>query len=157
MIRPGTSGYGLVYLIKEMLETKGDSLTEKVVTTSGFGNVALFTCEKVTSFGAKVVTVSDSSGYVYDKDGIDLEKLAFLMDLNFARRGRIAEYAIKYHSVTFYNGKKTRKVKCDVALPSATQNELDGDDAKTLVSNGVVTVGEGANMSSTLEAIEHFL
>ena len=157
LIRPEATGYGLVYLIKEMLGTKGDSLTGKVVTISGSGNVALFACEKATSFGAKVVTVSDSSGYVYDKDGIDSEKLAFLMDLKFVRRGRITEYATKYPSVTFYKGEKPWKVKCDVALPSATQNELDGDDAKALVNNGVVAVGEGANMPSTPEAIEHFL
>ena len=157
LIRPEATGYGLVYLIKEMLGTKGDSLAGKVVTISGSGNVALFACEKATSFGAKVVTVSDSSGYVYDKDGIDSEKLAFLMDLKFVRRGRITEYASKYPSVTFYKSEKPWKVKCDVALPSATQNELDGEDAKALVSNGVVAVGEGANMPSTPEAIEHFL
>ena len=170
LIRPEATGYGLVYLIKEMLGTKGDSLSGKVVTISGSGNAALFAGEKATSFGAKVVTIFDSSWYVYNKEliyseklaflisnfRIDSEKLAFLMDLQFVGQWGITEYASKYPSITFYKGEKPWKVKCKVASPSA-QNELNGEDAKGVVSNGVVAVREGANMPSTPETIEHFL
>ena len=156
LIRPEATGYGVIYLIKEMLGTKGDSLAGKVVTISGSGNVALFAGEKATSFGAKVVRVFDSSGYVYSKDRIDSEKLAFLMDPQFVGQWGITEYASKYPSITFYKGEKPSKVKCEAASPSP-QNELNGEDAKGVVSNGVVAVREGANMPSTPETIEHFL
>ena len=156
LIRPEATGYGMVYFAEEMLKTKGDSFKGKTVTISGSGNVALYACEKASSLGAKVVTVSNSSGYVYDKDGINGEKLEFLMDLKFVRRGRVSEYVTKYPSATFHEGKRPWGVKCDVALPSATQNELDGANAKLLVGNGVTAVAEGANMPSTPEAIEEF-
>ncbi|MEI8117387.1 MAG: NADP-specific glutamate dehydrogenase [Flavobacteriia bacterium] len=156
LIRPEATGYGTVYFAKEMLATKGDSFNGKIVAVSGSGNVAQYACEKATQLGAKVVTLSDSEGYIYDADGIDADKLAFVMDLKNVRRGRISEYANVYSSAKFIAGKRPWEVKADIALPCATQNELNGDEAKALVSNGVICVAEGANMPSTPEAITAF-
>ncbi|PNQ74925.1 NADP-specific glutamate dehydrogenase [Hanstruepera neustonica] len=156
LIRPEATGYGCVYFAKNMLATKGDSFEGKTVVISGSGNVAQFACEKATQLGAKVVTMSDSSGYVHDPEGIDEDKLAFIMDLKNVKRGRISEYADKYSSATFFEGQRPWSVNCDIALPCATQNELNGDEAKTLISNNVIAVAEGANMPTTPEAIEAF-
>ena len=154
LIRPEATGYGNVYFAQNMLEVKGDSFNGKTVSISGSGNVAQYACEKATELGAKVVTLSDSSGYIYDADGIDSEKLAFVMDLKNVRRGRIREYAEKY-GCKFYEGRPW-VVNCDIALPCATQNELNDREAKTLVANGCMCVSEGANMPSTPKAIEVF-
>jgi glutamate dehydrogenase (NADP+) len=154
LIRPEATGYGTVYFAQEMLATKGQSFQGKTVVVSGSGNVAQFAIQKATELGAKVVTASDSSGYIYDANGINAEKLEFLMELKNVKRGRIKEYADKY-GVEFHEGRPW-SVKCDIALPCATQNELNGDEAKTLVSNGCICVAEGANMPSTPEAIEVF-
>jgi glutamate dehydrogenase (NADP+) len=156
LIRPEATGYGTVYFAKEMLATKNDSFNGKVVAVSGSGNVAQYACEKATQLGAKVVTLSDSSGYIYDADGINAEKLAFVMELKNVQRGRIEEYVAKYPSAKFVAGKRPWEVKVDIALPCATQNELNGDEAKVLISNGVTCVAEGANMPSTPEAIAEF-
>lgn len=155
LIRPEATGYGNVYFAQNMLQTKGQSFEGKTVVISGSGNVAQYACEKATQLGAKVVTMSDSSGFVYDKDGINAEKLAFIMDLKNNRRGRIKEYADKFKA-EFHEGKRPWSVKCDIALPCATQNELNGDEAKALVANGAICVSEGANMPCTPEAIEIF-
>ncbi len=155
LIRPEATGYGQVYFAQEMLNHVGDSLEGKICTVSGSGNVAQYATEKATMLGAKVVTLSDSSGAIYDPDGIDTEKLEWVMDLKNVRRGRIKEYA-EHFGVEYYEGKRPWFVKCDVALPSATQNEIDANDAKTLVDNGCKVVSEGANMPSTPEAIEIF-
>jgi glutamate dehydrogenase (NADP+) len=138
-----------------MLNTKGDSFKGKTVAISGSGNVAQYATEKVNDLGGKVVTLSDSGGTLHDKDGIDADKLAFVMDLKNVKRGRIKEYADHY-GCEFHEGRPW-SIKCDIALPCATQNELDQDDANTLVSNGCICVSEGANMPSTPEAIEVFL
>lgn len=156
LIRPEATGYGTVYFAQSMLETRGDSLKDKIVTVSGSGNVAQFACEKSTQLGAKVVTLSDSSGYIYDEDGIDAEKLAFVMDLKNNRRGRITEYVEKYPNAKYFAGKRPWEVKCDVAMPCATQNEVSGDEAKMLLSNGCFVISEGANMPSEPEAITAF-
>ncbi len=156
LIRPEATGYGTVYFAKEMLATKGDSFNGKVVAVSGSGNVAQYACEKATQLGAKVVTLSDSEGYIYDADGIDAGKLAFVMELKNVKRGRISEYVAKYPTAKFIAGKRPWEVKVDIALPCATQNELNGEEAKALVSNGVICVAEGANMPSTPEAITAF-
>ena len=156
LIRPEATGYGTVYFAENMLKTKGDSFKGKTVVVSGSGNVAQYATEKATELGAKVVTMSDSSGYIYDTDGIDAEKLAHVMEIKNVRRGRINEYVEKYPSAKFFKGEKPWSVACDVALPCATQNELNGEDAKILVANGCVCVAEGANMPSTPEAIEEF-
>ena len=153
LIRPEATGYGTVYFAKEMLATKGNSFAGKVVVVSGSGNVAQYACEKATQLGGKVVTFSDSEGYIYDADGIDAAKLAYVMELKNVKRGRISEYAAKYPSATFVAGKRPWEVKCDIALPCATQNELNEDEAKALVANGCICVAEGANMPSTPEAI----
>jgi len=155
LIRPEATGYGTVYFAKEMLATKGDSFNGKKVAISGSGNVAQFAAQKAIELGAKVLTLSDSQGYVHDKDGIDADKLAYIMDLKNNRRGRISEYADKYPSATFHEGRPWG-VACDIAMPCATQNELNGDEARTLVANGTKCVAEGANMPSTPEAIEIF-
>ncbi|MCX6823435.1 MAG: NADP-specific glutamate dehydrogenase [candidate division SR1 bacterium] len=155
LIRTEATGYGLVYFVQEMLATKNETFKNKTVVVSGSGNVAQYAIEKCLHLGAKVVTASDSSGYIYDKDGITQEKLEFIKDLKNTRRGRISEYADKF-GAQFIADKKPWEVKADIALPCATQNELDGDDAKLLVTNGVIAVGEGANMPSTPEAIEVF-
>ena len=154
LIRPEATGYGNVYFAQNMLEVKGDSFNGKTVSISGSGNVAQYACEKATELGAKVVTLSDSSGYIYDADGIDSEKLAFVMELKNVRRGRIREYAEKY-GCKFYEGRPW-VVNCDIALPCATQNELNEAEAKTLVANGCMLVSEGANMPTTPEAVEVF-
>ncbi|MGB2363583.1 MAG: NADP-specific glutamate dehydrogenase [Flavobacteriales bacterium] len=155
LIRPEATGYGTVYFAQNMMATKSLDFNNKVVAISGSGNVAQYACEKATQLGAKVVTLSDSSGYIYDKDGIDAEKLAFVMELKNVKRGRIKEYADRFNC-EFFEGQRPWAVKCDIALPCATQNELDGDEAKTLIDNGCICVSEGANMPSTPEAIEAF-
>ncbi|MEG3601734.1 MAG: NADP-specific glutamate dehydrogenase [Candidatus Thermoplasmatota archaeon] len=162
LIRPEATGYGLVYFAREMLATKGKSFEGATVSISGSGNVAQFACEKVLDLGGVPVTFSDSSGFIHDPDGIDREKLAWVMDLKNNRRGRISEYAKQYPSATFtasapepsVNG--LWNVKVDVALPCATQNELNGEEAEMLVANNVIAVGEGANMPCTPEAVEVF-
>jgi glutamate dehydrogenase (NADP+) len=156
LIRPEATGYGTVYFAKEMLATKGDSFKGKIVAVSGSGNVAQYACEKATQLGAKVVTLSDSEGYIYDAEGIDASKLAFIMELKNVKRGRISEYVKHYSNAKFVAGKRPWEVKVDIALPCATQNELNGNEAKVLVSNGVICVAEGANMPSTPEAIAAF-
>jgi len=153
LIRPEATGYGQVYFAEEMLKTRGDSMKGKICTVSGSGNVAQYATEKATELGGKVVTMSDSAGFIYDPDGIDTEKLAFVMNLKNVKRGRIKEYADKY-GCEYYEGKRPWGIKCDVALPSATQNEIDEEDAKTLIANGCFLVSEGANMPSTPEAVE---
>jgi glutamate dehydrogenase (NADP+) len=154
LIRPEATGYGNVYFAQNMLDQKGDSFTGKTVVISGSGNVAQYACQKATELGAKVVSLSDSSGYIYDSQGIDVEKLAFIMDLKNVQRGRIKEYAKKY-GCEFHEGRPWG-LKCDIALPCATQNELNSTEAEMLVANGCILVSEGANMPSTPEAIEVF-
>ncbi len=156
LIRPEATGYGCVYFAQEMLKSKGELFNGKVCTVSGSGNVAQYTIEKLNDLGAKVVTLSDSSGSIYDPDGIDNEKLAFVLELKNVRRGRIKEYADKF-GVEYYEGKRPWGVKCDCAFPSATQNEIDGNDAKTLLDNGCHLVAEGANMPCTPEAVDQFI
>ena len=156
LIRPEATGYGTVYFAAEMLNTKGDSFKGKTVSISGSGNVAQFACQKATELGAKVVTLSDSKGFIHDPNGIDADKLAWVMDLKNNRRGRIKDYADHFEGVSFYEGKKPWEIAVDVALPCATQNELNEDHAKTLVSNNCICVAEGANMPSTPEAIAVF-
>jgi glutamate dehydrogenase (NADP+) len=157
LIRPEATGYGDVYFAQNMLATKGDSFSGKTVVVSGSGNVAQYAIQKATQLGGKVVTASDSSGYIVDADGIDAEKLAYIMEIKNVNYGRISDYVAKYPNAKFVAGKRPWEVKCDIALPCATQNELNGDEAKTLVSNGCICVAEGANMPSTPEAIEVFL
>ena len=154
LIRPEATGYGNVYFAQNMLEKRGDSFMNKKVVISGSGNVAQYACEKATELGAKVVTLSDSSGYIYDAEGIDAEKLKFIMHLKNIKRGRIKEYAEKY-GCEFHEGRPW-SVTCDIALPCATQNELNGDEANELIKNGCILVSEGANMPSTPEAIGAF-
>ena len=156
LIRPEATGYGNVYFLLEMLKTKEIDIKGKVVTVSGSGNVAQYTVQKLISLGAKVVTMSDSDGYIYDPDGIDEKKLAYIFELKNLYRGRIREYAEEY-GCKYVEGGRPWGEKCDIAMPSATQNELDGDDARTLLANGCFAVSEGANMPSTPEAIEQFL
>jgi len=157
LIRPEATGYGTVYFAESMLKTRKDSLKGKTVLVSGSGNVAQYATEKATQLGAKVVTLSDSSGYILDTEGIDAEKLAFVMDLKNVRRGRINEYVKQYPSAKFVAGKTPWHEKCDIAMPCATQNELNGDDAKVLLSNGCFVISEGANMPSNLDAVHTFL
>jgi glutamate dehydrogenase (NADP+) len=153
LIRPEATGYGQVYFAEEMLKTRKDSMKGKICTVSGSGNVAQYATEKATQLGAKVVTCSDSNGFIYDPKGIDKERLAYIMWLKNVKRGRISEYAEKF-GAEYHEGKRPWGIKCDVALPSATQNEVNGADAKTLISNGCFVVSEGANMPSLPEAIE---
>ena len=155
LIRPEATGYGNVYFMLEMLKTRGIDVKGKTVCVSGSGNVAQYTVDKLIDLGAKVVTLSDSDGYIYDPDGIDREKWNYVMELKNIERGRIREYAEKY-GVKYVAGARPWGEKCDIALPSATQNEIDGDDARKLVANGVIAVSEGANMPSTPEAIKVF-
>jgi glutamate dehydrogenase (NADP+) len=163
LIRPEATGYGTVYFSAEMLGTRGETLEGKTCIVSGSGNVAQYTAEKVLDLGGKVVTFSDSGGYVYDEEGVDREKLAFVMDLKNVRRGRISEYADKYPSAVYtaldpaldYNPLWDHKADC--AFPSATQNEINAKDAQNLVSNGVYVIGEGANMPTVPEGVEVFL
>ena len=154
LIRPEATGYGNVYFAQNMLAQKGDSLSGKDVVISGSGNVAQYACQKATELGAKVIALSDSAGYIYDSEGIDVEKLAFIMDLKNVKRGRIKEYAKKY-GCEFHEGRPWG-LKCDIALPCATQNELNEEEAKMLIANGCILVSEGANMPSTPEAIAVF-
>jgi glutamate dehydrogenase (NADP+) len=156
LIRPEATGYGDVYFAQSMLATKGDSFKGKTVVVSGSGNVAQYAAEKATQLGGKVVTMSDSSGYIYDADGITAEKLAHVMEIKNELRGRIGDYLTKYPNAKFVAGKRPWEVKCDVALPCATQNELNEEEAKTLVANGCICVAEGANMPSTPEAVTVF-
>ena len=156
LIRPEATGYGVVYFTEQMLKYKNNSLKGKKITISGSGNVAQYATEKCIELGAKVITLSDSSGYIIDPDGIDEEKLAFIMDLNNIKRGRIGSYTKKYPKASFNAGQTPWKVACDIALPCATQNELNGNDAKKLLNNGCICIGEGANMPCTPEAIELF-
>jgi len=163
LIRPEATGYGAVYFAAEMLNTKNDTMEGKVCLVSGAGNVAQYTVEKINHLGGKVVTLSDSSGYIYDPEGIDADKLAFVMELKNVRRGRIKEYAEKYKSVTYipvdpnldYNPLWNQKADC--AFPSATQNEINGKDAQNLLNNGVFVVSEGANMPTSAEGVDLFL
>jgi len=155
LIRPEATGYGCVYFAEEMLKRVGDGLNGKVVSISGSGNVAQYATEKATDLGAKVVTLSDSSGTIYDDSGIDSEKLNWIMDLKNNRRGRIKDYADQF-KVKYYDGKRPWGIKCDIALPCATQNEINGEDAKQLISNGCRVVSEGANMPSDPDAINSF-
>jgi glutamate dehydrogenase/leucine dehydrogenase len=155
LIRTEATGYGAVYFMELMLNHRGDSLKGKNVVISGSGNVAQYAAEKVLQLGGKVLTMSDSSGYIYDEQGIDKEKLAFIIDLKTVKRGRIKEYADKY-GCQYHAGKRPWGVKCDVALPCATQNEIDVEDAKKLVASGIIAVAEGANMPTSIEAIHIF-
>ncbi len=156
LIRPEATGYGNVYFANEMLQTRGESFKGKTVAVSGSGNVAQYSIEKVLDLGGKPVTLSDSSGYIHDPAGIDRKKLEFVMDLKNVKRGRIKEYAEKY-GCKYVEGKRPWEVKCDVALPSATQNEINGNDAELLIKNGCFCVSEGANMPSTPEAIDVYM
>jgi glutamate dehydrogenase (NADP+) len=156
LIRPEATGYGCVYLAEEMLKTRGESIEGKICAVSGSGNVAQYTVEKLNQLGARAVSLSDSSGTIYDPDGIDQEKLAFVFELKNIRRGRIKEYADKF-KVKYLSDVRPWGIKCDCAFPSATQNEIDDKDAKTLLDNGCYLVAEGANMPSTPEAIELFI
>ena len=156
LVRPEATGYGNVYFLQEMLKTKGDSGEGKRVLISGAGNVAQYTAEKVLQLGGKVMTMSDSDGYIYDPDGIDREKLDYIMELKNVYRGRIKEYVDRYPTAKYVEGERPWGEKADIALPSATQNELNEEQAKTLVANGVIAVSEGANMPSTPGAIRVF-
>jgi len=156
LIRPEATGYGTVYFAQSMLATKNTTFAGKTVIVSGSGNVAQYAIEKATQLGAKVVTASDSSGYIYDTDGIDTEKLAYIMEIKNVNYGRISDYVAKYPNAKFVAGKRPWEVKGDIALPCATQNELNGEEAKALVQNGCICVAEGANMPSTPEAIAEF-
>ena len=156
LIRPEATGYGNVYFLNDMLKTRDIDIKGKTVLVSGAGNVAQYTIEKLLQLGAKPVTCSDSDGYIYDPDGIDEEKLAYIMELKNVERGRIKEYAEKYGVKYVGNGAKPWGEKADIATPCATQNEINGEAAKTLLANGVVAVSEGANMPCTPEAIKAF-
>ena len=156
LIRPEATGYGTVYFAQKMLQTRGDDVEGKTVTISGSGNVAQFAAEKIIQLGGKVITLSDSSGYVVDNDGIDKDKLAFVMDLKNNKRGRISAYVNAYPNAKFVANKTPWSEPCDIALPCATQNELNGTDAKTLLKNGCTCVSEGANMPSTKDAVAAF-
>ena len=156
LIRPEATGYGTVYFAEDMLNHIGDSIKGKTVTISGSGNVAQYAAEKCIHLGAKVLTMSDSSGYVFDKDGINEEKLNYIMDIKNNKRGRISDYIKKYPKAEFKKNRTPWEVKCEIVLPSATQNELNGDDAKLLVKNGCICVAEGANMPCNSDAIKTF-
>ena len=156
LIRPEATGYGAVYFAEEMFKVKGGSIKDKIVAISGSGNVAQYALEKINQLGGKVVTLSDSSGTIYDKDGIDNEKLEYVIDLKNNRRGRIKEYADQYN-VEYLEGSRPWNIKCDIAIPCATQNELELQDAKNLVENGCVCVVEGANMPTSPDAVEVLL
>jgi len=156
LIRPEATGYGNVYFADNMLKVKGESFDGKRVVISGSGNVAQYAAEKAIELGATVLTMSDSGGYIVDEDGINTEKLQFVMDLKNVKRGRISEYVDKYPNAKYVAGDRPWSVKCDIALPCATQNELNGEEAKTLIANGCMCVSEGANMPSTPEAIHEF-
>ena len=157
LIRPEATGYGATYFAQEMLATRGETMEGKIVAVSGSGNVAQYTVEKVTQLGGKVVTLSDSNGTIYDPAGIDAEKLSFVMDLKNIKRGRISEYAAKFKGSQYREGQRPWSVKCDCAFPSATQNEINGADAKMLVDNGCFLVSEGANMPTDPDGVRVFL
>ena len=152
LIRPEATGYGVVYFAEEMLQTRGESLKGKTVTISGSGNVSQYTVEKCIEVGAKVVTLSDSEGFIYDPKGIDKNKFNYIMELKNGRCGRVKEYAKKF-DCDFFEGERPWKIKCDIAFPNATQNELDENDARLLIDNGCICIAEGANMPSTLAAV----
>ncbi|MCL7487064.1 MAG: NADP-specific glutamate dehydrogenase [Desulfobulbaceae bacterium] len=156
LIRPEATGYGCVYFVQEMLKTRDESIEGKVCTVSGSGNVAQYTTEKLLELGAKVVTLSDSGGYIYKKKGLTDEDLRFVLELKNVRRGRIKECAEKLKGVKYFDGKRPWEVPCDIAFPSATQNEIDAKDAKTLVKNGCYCIGEGANMPTVPDAVKVF-
>ena len=156
LIRPEATGYGCVYFAQSMLKTRNLDIKDKLVVISGSGNVAQFAAEKVLALGGKVLTLSDSSGFILDQDGINEEKLKYVMHLKNVERGRIKSYVSKYPNAQFFEGQTPWHVSCDIAMPCATQNELDGNDAKVLVDNGCVCVSEGANMPSTKDAIKVF-
>jgi len=157
LIRPEATGYGAVYFAQEMLKTRDESFEGKICTVSGSGNVAQYTIEKLNQLGAKAVTVSDSNGTVHDPEGIRQEKLAYIMELKNVRRGRIKEYVEKFPGATYLDGQRPWGVKCDCAFPSATQNEISGEDARTLVANGCILVSEGANMPTEPDGVDVFL
>lgn len=157
LIRPEATGYGAVYFAEQMLLTRGEEIRGKVATVSGSGNVAQYTVEKLNQLGAKAVTLSDSQGFIYDPEGINMEKLAWVMELKNVKRGRIKEYTEKFKGSQYFEGKRPWGIKCDMAFPSATQNEVNGEDAKELIKNGCYVVSEGANMPSTPDAIEVYL
>lgn len=156
LIRPEATGYGNVYFAKNMLATRDESFKGKKVVISGCGNVAQYAAQKVMEFDGKVIALSDSAGFIHDPEGLDREKLNFVMELKNERRGRISEYAEKFPEASYFEGKRPWEVKCDIALPCATQNELNGEEAKALIDNGCICVGEGANMPCTPEAIQEF-
>ena len=156
LIRPEATGYGAVYFAENMLKTRGEDFRGKVCTVSGSGNVAQYTIEKLNQLGAKAVTLSDSSGFIHDQNGIDDKKLEFVMELKNLKRGRIKEYAEKY-GVPFYEGKRPWGIKCDAAFPSATQNEIEADDAAILLKNGCYLISEGANMPTVPEGVDMFV
>jgi len=156
-LRPEATGYGTTYFAQEMLRTKGDSISGKTVVISGSGNVAQYAVQKVTQLGGKVVTMSDSNGYIYDSGGITAEKLAFVLELKNVMRGRIREYVDEYPGAVYFENERPWGIKCDIALPCATQNELHGQDAEILVANGCICVAEGANMPSTPKAVDVFI
>lgn len=156
LLRPEATGYGTCYFASTMLATKGDSYEGKTVAISGSGNVAQYAAQKALQLGAKVLTMSDSNGYIYDPEGIDEDKLAYIMNLKNVFRGRIKEYADQYPGAEYHAGERPWSIKCDIAMPCATQNELNGDEARTLIANGCICVAEGANMPCTPEAIEVF-
>jgi glutamate dehydrogenase (NADP+) len=156
LIRREATGYGCVYLAEEMMNNRGDSVEGKTCVVSGSGNVAQYTTEKINHLGGKVVTLSDSNGYIYDPDGVDEEKLEWVIDLKLNRRGRIREYA-EHFGCEYFDGERPWHVPCDLAFPSATQNEIGGTDAQALIENGVIAVAEGANMPTTMEGVHHFL
>ena len=156
LIRPEATGYGTVYFAQNMLQRKNDSFDGKKVVISGAGNVAQYAAEKAIELGATVLTLSDSGGYIYDEEGINTEKLKHVMYIKNERRERIGDYIKKYPKAKYIAGERPRSVPCDIALPCATQNELNGEEAKTLVANGCICISEGANMPSTPEAIQEF-
>jgi glutamate dehydrogenase (NADP+) len=155
LIRTEATGYGLLYFVTEMLKTRKEEVKDKVITISGSGNVAQHACEKSIQLGGKVVSLSDSDGSIHDESGIDMEKLNWVKNLKNVRRGRIREYADQFH-VPYYENKRPWEIPCDIALPCATQNELDGENARALVKNGCMCVGEGANMPCNQEAVKVF-
>ena len=157
LVRPEATGYGCVYFAQEMLKTRGEGFAGKKVAISGSGNVAQYAVEKCVQLGAIPVTLSDSSGWIYDKEGINLEKLAYVLDLKNHRRGRIREYSEKFKGVEYHESGNVWHVPCEVALPCATQNEIDGEDAKTLLNNGCYCVSEGANMPTTPDGVDVFI
>jgi glutamate dehydrogenase (NADP+) len=157
LIRTEATGYGCVYFCENMLNQRGDTIRDKTVTVSGSGNVAIYAVEKCIEMGAKVLTMSDSSGFIHDPEGMNIEKLMFIKDLKEVRRGRIGEYTEKFPNATFHSGKRPWRIPCEVALPCATQNEINELEAQILLENGVLAVSEGANMPTTLEGVHRFL